>query len=417
LKSVTVSYSSVGAGTWRLVNRTAALIVCAFILSGCGASKAIVKKAPSRGLGASTFFASLFDGPEHKREKPVKISKADHLPAIPMDKDGPRVRKFIRRYSEEDRRTMRVYMDRAEHYLPMVKRMASEHGLPEDVAYLFILESGGDPQARSRSNALGLWQFMPSTARSYGLRVDSWVDERLDPEKSTKVAMMYLKDLYGMFGCWRLALSAYNSGEKKLNRVLCQEDADQYEQICSSRKLKRETREFWPRFRAIAHIAKKPENYGFRALKRTISRPATSIVRLKGGYSITGLARESGVPASKLAALNPALLRGMTPPGEDYYELVTPAGTEKIIESRLGAVPRINRSRHVIHVVNKGDSIWGITRKYKITRDQLAGLNPDINLSKTLRAGVKLIVPKRGSTQTLEHNAQNDGPQQISMVR
>ena len=107
----------------------------------------------------------------------------------------------------------------------MAKTIAAQSGVPEDIAYLFMLESGANTQARSPANALGMWQFMPATARSYGLRVDSWVDERLDPARSTEAAMLYLKDLYGMFGCWRLALSAYNSGENKLNRVLCQEDA------------------------------------------------------------------------------------------------------------------------------------------------------------------------------------------------
>ena len=140
---------------------------------------------------------------------------------------------------------MRKYLARAVNYLPMVHEVAREHGLPEDIGYLFMLESGANPEARSPANALGMWQFMPATARSYGLRVDRWVDERLDPRRSTEAAMLYLKDLYGMFGCWRLALSAYNSGENKLNKVLCAEDASEYDEICSSRKTQtRDTRVF-----------------------------------------------------------------------------------------------------------------------------------------------------------------------------
>ncbi len=115
---------------------------------------------------------------------------------------------------------MKRYLARAENHLPMVKSIANEHGLPQDLAYLLLLESGGNPEARSPANALGMWQFMPATARSYGLRVDSWVDDRLDPNKSTKAAMLYLKDLYGMFGCWRLALSAFTI-PARINSIKC----------------------------------------------------------------------------------------------------------------------------------------------------------------------------------------------------
>jgi membrane-bound lytic murein transglycosylase D len=399
----------------RFSQKLAALCFCALILCGCGSTKAVVKKDPQPASGVSTLFASLFDGPELKPDKPIKITGEETFPPIPLDTDGPRVRRFIRHYSKDDRMTIESYMAKAQKYMPMVKSVAKEHGLPEDIAYLFLLESGANPQARSGSNALGMWQFMPATARSYGLKVDSWVDERLDPNKSTRAAMMYLKDLYGMFGCWKLALSAYNSGENKMNRVLCQEDADKYEQVCSSRKLKRETREFWPRFRAIAHIAKNPHKFGFRPMGQAIQEPETSIVKLKGGYSIERLAKASGIPKGLLSDLNPSLLRGVTPPGDEPYELVAPRVAARILESRLAAIPRINTSRHIVHVVNRGDSVWGITRKYRITKDQLAGLNPDINLSKTLRAGVKLVVPAK-IPETTDQKAQTE-PQRISMVR
>lgn len=172
-----------------------------FCLGGCGATSSLVKKAsPSK-------LASFLSPASHGGSKPKKkvAPKPSKFPPIPFDEDGPRVRRFIRDYAYKNRETMKRYLARAEAYLPMVTNAAQEHGLPEEVSYLFMLESGADPEARSPANALGMWQFMPATARSYGLRVDSWVDERLDPEKSTHAAMLYLKDLYGMFGCWRLA--------------------------------------------------------------------------------------------------------------------------------------------------------------------------------------------------------------------
>ncbi len=396
-----------------------ALVLCSFTLSGCGSTKALVKKdetiAPSKTNKVTTLLASFLPRTKTKKDASKNRSLTNLYPEIPLDKDGPRVRRYIRHYSEKDRRTTSSYLTKASKYLPMAKAMAREHKLPEDLAYLFLLESGADPEARSRSNALGMWQFMPGTARLYGLRVDTWVDERLDPKKSTKAAMLYLKDLYDMFGCWRLALSAYNSGENKMNRVLCQEDADQYEQICSSRALKQETREFWPRFRALALIAKNPAKFGFKEFRQPYKKPDTTTIQVKGGYSLNELARAAGIPNSRMEALNPSLIRGITPPGEDAFDLVTPVYGSSNLETRLAKIPRITDSKHVTHVVNKGESVWKISRKYGISSAQLASLNPDINLQGALRTGVKLMVPLRKNKN--EKLKADNKPQRISMAR
>ncbi len=202
------------------------LASCAVLLGGCGASTCVVKKdVEYRPAVANAFSRAISVGTGTKKHPVAKLTT---YPPLPTDEDSTRVRKFIREYAYGQRETMKRYLANAAEYLPTVKATTKENGLPDDMAYLVMLESGANPEARSPANALGMWQFMPATARSYGLRVDSWVDERLDPQKSTKAAMLYLKELYGMFGCWRLALSAYNSGENKLNKVLCQEDASEY---------------------------------------------------------------------------------------------------------------------------------------------------------------------------------------------
>jgi len=288
---------------------------------------------------------------------------------------------------------MRRYLARAEGYLPMVKSLARENGLPEEIAYLFMLESGADPDARSSANAVGMWQFMPATARSYGLRVDSWVDQRLDPWKSTTAAMLYLKDLYGMFGCWRLALSAYNSGENKLNKVLCQEDASEYEEICSSRRLKRETREFWPRFQAIAQIARNPQKFGFSAPKTRPYLAKHELTPIKGPYSLATLAQLAGVSKETLSGINPALIRGMTPNRGPAYELRVPMSRAEILAGRIEQTPTEPPRGHIVHVVNKGDSVWRILKRYRVSRAVLASFNPDVNLRQTLRRGAKIVIP------------------------
>jgi len=271
--------------------------------------------------------------------------------------------------------------------------------LPEDIAYLVMLESGADPEARSPANALGMWQFMPATARSYGLRVDSWVDERLDPWKSTKAAMLYLKDLYGMFGCWRLALSAYNSGENKLNKVLCQEDATEYDEISSSRRLKRETREFFPRFLAMTVIAKNPGKYGFNQVNESAKEDKHELVPVEGCYALESLAQAAGVPRSTLAGLNPALVRGKTPAEGSPYALRVPLGKKQILARKLEDIPEDRASGHVVHVVSQGDNLARILKRYHVEKTKLAELNPDVNFRKRLRRGSKIVVPVE-KTQT-----------------
>ncbi len=377
------------------------LTVCAVMLGGCGSTAPLVKKdSPVKSLAAHLREPARNPEPERKpaseqpaepRPKKAASSKSTYS-ALPMDSNGPRVRGFVRHYAYEQRPTMRRYLTQAKKYLPMVRVIAKEEGLPEDIAYLFMLESGANPDARSPANAVGMWQFMPATARSYGLRVDSWVDERLDPERSTRAAMLYLKDLYGMFGCWRLALSAYNSGENKLNRVLCQEDASEYDQICSSRRLRKETREFWPRFQAIAHIAKNPDKFGFAPLDLAPYEKKHDVVNVEGTYSLATIANVAGTSLERLAEMNPALVRRITPP-KGIVSIRVPLGKKLVVAQNLEKAPTENAKTQIVHVVNKGDSIGKILRRYRVGRAELAGVNPDVNFRRRLRSGEKIVIP------------------------
>ncbi len=369
------------------------MTACMAGLGGCGSTAALVKenlKDPP--LLVNAFSRAIFLGKEKKKSPPA-VAKEGEYPDIPPDDHNPRVRRFIREYAYNSRETTKQYLARAQAYLPMVKAMARENGVPEDISYLFLLESGANPEARSPANALGMWQFMPDTARSYGLRVDSWVDERLDPKKSTKAAITYLKDLYGMFGCWRLALSAYNSGENKLNKVLCQEDADEYDEICSSRRLKRETKEFFPRYQAIAHIAKTPQKYGFAPLIEKGENAKDELAPVEGSYSLGTLARCIGCSSDILCEMNPSLVRNMTPPSGPPYPLRVPLGKRQVIATKLKEVEPEPAKVQTVHVVNRGDNLHRICRRYGIDRHKLAELNPDVNLRRRLRRGAKLVVP------------------------
>ncbi|MGB6068652.1 MAG: transglycosylase SLT domain-containing protein [Desulfomonilaceae bacterium] len=365
------------------------LIACVAALAGCGSTNCLVKQdAQYRPAVANAFSRIICLGHKTKKRSPTKPAS---YPPLPTDENSL-VRKFIREYAYGQRSTMKRYLANAAEYLPAVKCATKESGLPSEIAYLVMLESGANPEARSRANALGMWQFMPATARSYGLRVDSWVDERLDPQKSTKAAMLYLKDLYGMFGCWRLALSAYNSGENKLNKVLCQEDASEYDEICSSHRLKRETREFYPRFLAIAHIAKNPGKYGFARLADKAEEPKHELITVDGSHSLEVLAGAIGVPKSRLAELNPALIRGATPRGPSY-SLRVPVGKRQLLAAKLKEMPPEPSRRQIVHIVHRGDNLPRLLKRYGIRKSQLASLNPDVNFRRRLHQGQKIVVP------------------------
>jgi membrane-bound lytic murein transglycosylase D len=370
-----------------------ALAAALVALGGCSATASRVKNdLDYRPAVANAISKALALGTEFRKAPPPKPSS---YPPLPSDENAPRVRRFVRGYAYDQRETLKAYLAAAEPYLGMAKKIARENELPEDVAYLFLLESGANPEARSHANALGMWQFMPATARSYGLRVDSWVDERLDPIKSTKAAMLYLKDLYGMFGCWRLALSAYNSGENKLNQVLCQEDADDYEEICSSRRLKQETREFFPKFQAIVHIAKNAAKFGFAAPSENAEEPQHEALPVDGSYSLKKLAILVGASESELSEMNPALVRAATPPEGDGFSLRVPLGKKETLERRLKDLQEDKTFGHVVHVVAKGDSVPKILKRYGVNKNELAAVNPDVNLRKGLKTGEKILVPSK----------------------
>jgi peptidoglycan lytic transglycosylase D len=376
--------------------RAGLLVIAAFVITaaGCASTSHLVKEsldpkpllenAISRAICFTRFTGKSCPAP----------SKPGGVPPLPADENTSRVQKFVREYAYGERETMKRFLARAGNYLTMVKGMATKTGMPQDLAYLFLLESGANPEARSRANALGMWQFMPATARSYGLRVDSWVDERLDPKKSTKAALAYLKDLYGMFGCWRLALSAYNSGENKLNKVLREEDASEYRQICTSPHLKRETREFYPRFLALAQIAKNPEKYGFAPVHAKGDPPTRDTVLIKGTYSLKKLAKMIGVSAGDMEEMNPSLIRDCTPPAPCYAVRV-PAGKKRVLLAKIKDTPPDVAKRTIVHVISRRDSLAKILRRYRVSRVELAELNPDVNLRYRLKHGVRLIVPTK----------------------
>jgi membrane-bound lytic murein transglycosylase D len=280
-----------------------------------------------------------------------------------------------------------------------VETIFAEFHLPSDLVYLSLVESGFNPYAYSRAKATGPWQFMKGTAKLYGLRVDAYVDERRDPIKSTVAAARYLRDLYDLFGAWPLAMAAYNAGEGKVMRALQKAQAESFTDISKTRLIRRETKEYVPRFMAATIIAKNPDRYGFP--QAPIAPHQFEEVVVTRPLHFHAIANATGVPYSELRLLNPELRRDATPPGDEAYLLKVPVGTKAKVEQLLDRVPTykfpaLPKSQLASagasrwYKVRVGDTLEKVSRRFRIplktlkTRNNLTGA--------TIKAGDFLVI-------------------------
>jgi len=241
---------------------------------------------------------------------------------LPMVLNGP-VKAYLRVFTTSHKVVFASYLARSGRYLPLMLRIFREHGLPEDLVYLCLVESGFNPWAKSPAEAVGPWQFIKDTAQRYGLRVNGWVDERRDPEKSTRAAAHYLKDLYRQFGCWYLAAAGYNAGEKRVEGTLNRNNTHDFWELAQRRLLPQETCNYVPQLIAAALIAKNPEKHGFQGI--SYQSPWRAVrVKVPGGVDIRWFAEALAIPFETLRELNPELLKDRTPGDCQEYLLQIP---------------------------------------------------------------------------------------------
>ena len=278
--------------------------------------------------------------------------------------ENPKVRHFVRYYSTTGKIRFQQLLGRSGKYLPMIAKVLSQEGLPEELGYLALLESEFVVNTTSRNGAVGLWQFIATTARRYGLRIDEWVDERRDPVKSTRAAAAYLKDLHDYYGRWYLATAAYNAGPGNVDKALQQSGAKDFWHIKTKTQLTEETHNFVPKFVAISLIAMDPSKYGLNDVRYEEALDYEE-VELKAPIKLAALAQSADIP--DLRDLNPALLRDMTPPGEQSFRIKVPVGKASILLEKTIEKPaekNTEPTQVVTHEVKRGETLFSIARSY-----------------------------------------------------
>jgi membrane-bound lytic murein transglycosylase D len=235
------------------------------------------------------------------------------------------VENHLEYFKTKGRDVFQKWLDRSVRYIPLMRGIFREKNLPEDLVYVAMIESGFNPYAVSWARAVGPWQFMPHTGKLYGLRIDWWVDERKDPVKSTHAAAEHLKDLHNLFGSWPLALASYNAGAGKVQRALLRTQSEDFWDLKASRYIRRETKNYIPKYMAATIIAKNPEAYGFDV--PAVDPYVYDEAVITGSADLRLVAQCAGTTYEIIKELNPELKRWITPPDADRYVLRLPEGT------------------------------------------------------------------------------------------
>jgi membrane-bound lytic murein transglycosylase D len=246
---------------------------------------------------------------------------------LPLELNKP-VRFYLSYFCTDKKSVFKTYLARSGKYLPSMQRIFIEYGLPPDLVYLALIESGFNPWAKSPAEAVGPWQFVEGTARRYGLKINDFVDERRDPEKSTRAAARYLRHLYRQFGCWYLAVASYNAGEKRIEKTVSRIGSRDFWLMARENLLPRETCDYVPQFIAATLIAKDPPKYGFnKIIYQSPNRDER--VNVPGGTDLGWFASSLGVSYEVLLELNPELKKGTISPHETRYALKVPLNKQR----------------------------------------------------------------------------------------
>jgi len=324
-----------------------------------------------------------------------------------------KVEYFLYYFQTRGKQSFSHWLARSSRYIPMMKEILKREGMPEDLVYVAMIESGFQMNARSWANAVGPWQFISETGRRYSLRIDQWVDERKDPVKATTAAALYMKELYGMFkGDWYLAAAGYNAGENKILRAIDMYNTTDFWEISQGSYLKRETKEYVPKLLAAAIIAKDPARFGFSDVAY-LPPIQFDTVTIPSRTNLDLVARLTGASYETIKELNPDLRHWCTPPNYPDYQLKVPKGTRLRFEAEFARIPEdlrfTEKTFYTRYKAGKRDSLKKIAGRFGMTPAALAELNR-LNVNSRL-AGRTLIVPAR---QTVDFSHEGRTPRKVA---
>jgi len=316
----------------------------------------------------------------------VQAAEQDAVFDFPIDLND-KVLAWVYEFTHGKKGFVEGSLSRATRFLPMARQIFQEEGVPQDLVYLALIESGFKNTAASRAKAVGMWQFIRSTGRIFGLTGTAWVEERRDPVKSCRASARYLRHLYEASGDWYLALEGYNAGPMTLERAGNALGTRNYWDMVRSRYLRDETKQYVPKLLAAILVGRFPERYGLNVVQMTPY--AYETVEVDKMTSLSVLARFAGTDVEELKDLNPELLRATTPPG--HYALRVPPGASGLTYRALANIPSGKRLDFQTYVIRRTDTLAKVAARFKVSPDDLLQAN---NLTKArFRVGRRIQVP------------------------
>ena len=295
--------------------------------------------------------------------------KPYHIPMILNDS----VENHLEYFKTRGRDVFQLWLDRSARYIPVMKGIFKEKNLPEDLVYVAMIESGFNPYAVSWARAVGPRQFMPATGKLYGLKIDWWIDERKDPIKSTNAAAEHLKDLHNLFGSWPLALASYNAGAGKVQRAVLRTRSDDFWDLKASRYIRKETKNYVPKYMAATIIAKNPEAYGFNITN--VDPYKYDAVVIEESTDLRLIARCAGCTYQEIKELNPEIKRWVTPPHISPYMLRLPLGKKDVFLANYAAIPAEQKIKWERHEVKKGETLSLIAKQFNTNPQAISDIN------------------------------------------
>jgi membrane-bound lytic murein transglycosylase D len=325
--------------------------------------------------------------PKSKALAEETVEQTEHDLPLPIN---DLVLRYLEYFQNGGRKTIEFGMQRAGRYRQMIYKILVEEGLPQDLIYLCQAESAFKPLAYSRAKCKGLWQFASGTGALYGLRQNWWIDERSDPEKSTRAAVRHLKDLYAQFGDWLLVMAAYNWGAGGVERAVAYTGYADYWELLKRNNLPAETKNYVPIILAMTIVSKDPGRYGFQVQPE----PALAFekVQISSAIDLRLVAESLDLTLAEVQELNPHVKRLTTPKNDPEFNLYVPQGTKEKFLEEIAAIPEDMRVNWRKHRVEEGETLSEIAKKYRTTPSAIAQAN-SLKPEGTIQFGAKLIIP------------------------